>query len=35
MRDLRDITHRISTVGALAKFGPVPLLNGEAPATDS
>ena len=35
VRDLRDIKHRISTVDDLAKFGSVPLLNGEAPATDS
>ena len=35
VRDLRDIKHIIRAVGDLAKFGPVPLLNGEAPATDS
>ena len=35
MRDLRDIKHRISNVDDLAKFGPVRILNGEAPATNS
>ena len=35
VHDLRDIKHRISTVDDLAKFGPVPLLNGEASAIDS
>lgn len=33
VRDIRDVKHRITSVGELAKFGPIPTLNRETPTT--